>query len=246
MKIEPETTEHRERPRPRVPAVPRPGQIALALAVALLGFLLATQFRASEDLQGRLAGEREEDLALLLANLQQRSDALIEETVALRIELARAASSQDQERVLAENAARQLADLRMLLGLVKARGPGIEIVVADPEATVAADTLVDTVQELRDAGAEAIEINGVRVVAETSFSGSPGSIRVNRATSLRAPYQIRAIGHPQTMAEAMRIPGGVVDAVTARPAATIDITEHESMVIASLHPAPRFSYATPT
>ncbi|HEX9696417.1 MAG TPA: DUF881 domain-containing protein [Actinomycetota bacterium] len=246
MKTDTDPPENRERGRSFSAVPPRPGQIALALAVALLGFLLATQFQASEDLQGRLSSEREEDLAQLLANLQQRSDALIEETVAIRVELARAASSQDQERVLAENAARQLADLRMLLGLVKARGPGIEIVITDPEGTIGADVLVDATQELRDAGAEAIEINGIRVVADTSFSGSPGALRVDRASALRAPYQIKAIGDPQTMAEAMRIPGGMVDSVTARPAATIDVTERPSLLIGSLHPAPRFSYATPT
>lgn len=245
MKTEAGSAAGRDRFRARPPA-PRPGKIALALAVALLGFLLATQFRASEDLQGRLALEREEDLAQLLGNLQQRSDDLIEETIALRIELARAASSEDQERVLVDNATRQLADLRMLLGLVKARGPGLKLSIDDPEGTLGADVLVDAVQELRDAGAEAIEVNGVRVVASTAFSGSPGSLRVDRTFALQAPYDIIAIGDPQTMAEAMRIPGGVVQTVEAQPGATIELTERTALIISSLHPAPRFSYATPT
>lgn len=239
------SSDSRERFKAR-PVPPRPGQIALALAVALLGFLLATQFRASEDLQGRLALEREEDLAQLLGNLQQRSDTLIEETIALRIELARAASSEDQERVLVDNAARQLGDLRMLLGLVKARGPGVVLSIDDPEATIGADVLVDAVQELRDAGAEAIQVNGVRVVASTSFSGSPGALRVDRTFALQAPYEIVAIGDPQTMAEAMRIPGGVVQTVEAQAGATIQMDERTPLIISSLHPAPRFSYATPT
>lgn len=229
----------------RPAAQPRPGQIALALAVALVGFLLATQFTARQTLAGRLAAEREEDLTRLLADLQQESDSLIEEVVALRVELARASSSQDQERVLIDNATRQLANLRLLLGLVPAKGPGVEIVIADPESSIGAELLVDAVQELRDAGAEAIDVDGVRVVASTAFAGAPGSLRAG-STPIRSPYTIKAIGAAETLAEAMRIPGGVVDTVSSRPGATISIGERTALHIASLRPAPRFAYATPT
>lgn len=222
----------------------RPGQIALALAVALLGFLLATQFQARESLSGRLSAEREEDLAQLLGNLQSRFDDLVEERVALQVELTRATTAQNQEQVLVDNATKELASLRLLLGLVPATGEGIELIISDPERTIGADVLVDAVQELRDAGAEALEINGTRVVARTAFSGDPGSLRIDRTTPLRPPYLIKAIGARQTLAEAMRIPGGVADAVDSRAGASITISEKPRVAIVSLHPAPRFSYAT--
>ncbi|MGH2828991.1 MAG: DUF881 domain-containing protein [Actinomycetota bacterium] len=227
------------------PAQSRRGGIALALAVTLLGFLLATQFRASQTLAGRLESEREEDLAQLLGDLQTQSDELFDEVVGLRIELDRARTSRDREQVLLDTASRQLASLRVLLGLVPVEGEGIEVTISDPDGTVGADILVDAVQELRDAGAEAIDVGGVRVVASTSFSGDPGAIRADRATRLSPPYRIKAIGGRQTLAEAMRIPGGVIDAVESQPGAAAMVTESPRLTIASLRPAPSFSYAEP-
>jgi uncharacterized protein YlxW (UPF0749 family) len=84
------------------------------------------------------------------------------------------------------------------------------MVFSDPQGTIGPDVLLDTVQELRDAGAEAIEISSVRIVASTSFTGSPQAIMVNRQ-AVRAPYEVKAIGPSSTLAQAMRIPGGVVD-----------------------------------
>lgn len=234
-----------DKTRSRLPSQPRPGAIALALAVALLGFLLATQFRARQTLAGRLEAEREEDLAQLLGDLQAQSDELIEEVVSLRVQLASATTSRDRDRLLLENASRELANLRLLLGVVPATGQGIEVVITDPERSVGPDVLVDAIQELRDAGAEAIDVNGFRVVAQTSFSGTPGALRVDRSTRISAPYRIKAIGGAQTLAEAMRIPGGVVDVVEAQPGAAARITEQARLTIASLRRAPAFSYATP-
>lgn len=228
------------------PGAPRripPGQIALAAVVAIVGFLLVTQFRESRTLQTRLALEREADLAQLLSDLSARSDRLQEEIAGLRLRLASAASSSEREQVLIESARQELDSMRVLLGIVPVTGEGIEVTIADPQVQLAPDLLVDTIQELRDAGAEAIEVNGRRVVASTAFTGSPGALRVDGAV-VRAPLRIRAIGARDTLAEALRIAGGVQDTVLARRGAGIRIATHPRIRISSLHPLPRFSYAT--
>lgn len=225
------------------PARPR-GQAAIALAVAILGFLLATQLRTQQTLGQRLQIEREADLAQLLSDLSERSDRLVEQIVDLRIRLAARAGSAEQEAVLLENARRELEALQILLGLVPVRGPGITIAIVDPEGTVGPDLLLDAVQELRDAGAEAMEVNGIRVVAPTAFGGEQGRLLVD-GRAARPPYRIAAVGDPETLAEAMRIPGGVVDAVGARPGARIGIVESRSLRIVSLRAAPRLTYARP-
>lgn len=225
--------------RRRVP----PGQIALAAVVAVVGFLLATQFRESRTLQTRLALEREADLAQLLSDLSARSDRLQDEIVRLRVRLASAASSSERERVLIESARQELDSMRVLLGIVPVTGEGIEVTIADPHAQFGPDLLVDSIQELRDAGAEAIEVNGRRVVASTAFTGSPGALRVDGA-GITAPLRILAIGARDTLAEALRIAGGVRDTVLARRGAGIRLLTRPRIRISSLHPLPRFSYAT--
>lgn len=225
--------------------IPRTGQVAIALAAGLVGFLLAAQLQSRQDLERRLATEREADLAQLLGDLSARSDRLQEEIIELRVRLATAATSSEREEVLLENARAELESVRILLGLIPVKGEGVEVAIADPEGAVGPDALLDAIQELRDAGAEALEVNGVRIVASTAFAGEAGAIRVG-GMALQSPFRILAIGARDTLAEAMRIPGGVVDTIQARPGATVAVAPRRSLLISSLHPLPSFTYATPS
>jgi uncharacterized protein YlxW (UPF0749 family) len=83
------------------------------------------------------------------------------------------------------------------------------------------------------------------VVASTSFTGSPRSILVNRQ-SVSAPYEVTAIGPASTLAEAMRIPGGVVDSLAAHSGASVRITEEGSVSILHVAALPQFVHARPT
>jgi uncharacterized protein YlxW (UPF0749 family) len=226
----------------RIPA--SAGQIAIALTVAVLGFLLAIQLRATEGLADRLAFERESDLGRILTELQNRSDRLLDEILELRIKLEQSTGSAQQERALIENARAELRALQILLGLAPVRGEGIVLTITDAGGLVGPELLLDAVQELRDAGAEAIEINDHRVVAQTWFGGVAGALTMDGA-SLVFPVTIEAIGASGTLAEAMRIPGGVVDAVGARDEATVRIQERRSVSILSTSRLPRFETAQP-
>lgn len=231
-------------PAPGVRGAQSAGHVAIALTVALLGFLLATQLRAQQGLADRLKIERESDLGQILGELTARNDQLLEQIVDLRVRLAGSTGSEMQERVLEDEAAKQLAALRIMLGTVPVTGPGIQINVRDPQGTVGPEVLLDAVQELRDAGAEAIAIGDVRVVVSTSFSGEPGAVRV-AGRVIAPPYEIAAIGAPGTLSEAMRIPGGVVDSIGAHEGATVRIAEHRSVNILSVSKSPSFTYARP-
>jgi len=220
------------------------GQIAIALTLALLGFLLATQLRSQQGLTQRLSIERESDLGQILTQLTDRSDQLSGEIVDLRVKLAQASGTEAQQHSLIDDARQQLQGLQILLGLVPVKGSGIEMVFNDPDGTVGPDVLLDAIQELRDAGAEAIEISGVRVVASTAFTGVARAIQVSRQT-IRLPYTVLAIGDPATLAEAMRIPGGVVDSLAAHAGASVRITEKGSISILHVSALPEFVHARP-
>jgi uncharacterized protein YlxW (UPF0749 family) len=223
--------------------IPRSGRIAVAIVVAVIGFLFVTQFRENRTLQSRLSFEREADLTQLLSDLGTRSAELSSEIADLRVQLAAAATAGEREKVLIENARRELDGMRILLGLVAVEGEGVEISISDQDDQVGPDLLVDIIQELRDAGAEAIEVNGRRVVASTAFTGAPGALFVD-GSAVAAPLRVAAIGARDTLAEALRIAGGVQDAVLARRGASIRIATRPKLRISSLHPLPKFSYAT--
>lgn len=220
------------------------GHVAIAITVALLGFLFATQLRAQQDLPGRLKIERESDLGQILAQLTARNDLLEEEILNLRVRLADASGSVQQRRALLEEATSRLNALQVMLGVSPVKGPGIVMTVADPQGTVGPEVLLDAVQELRDAGAEAVEVGSVRVIVSTSFSGIPGRIEVG-GKALSPPYVVRAIGAPATLAEAMRIPGGFEDSLASRAGASVSIQRSGSVGILSTSNAPTFTYAQP-
>ena len=89
-------------------------------------------------------------------------------------------------------------------------GPGIRITITEETGQVDIDSLLDTVQEMRTAFAEAMQFNGqVRVVASTSFEDGVGGIYVD-GTLLEPPYVIDVIGDPATLHGGMVFPEGPI------------------------------------
>jgi uncharacterized protein YlxW (UPF0749 family) len=104
--------------------------------------------------------------------------------------------------------------------------------------------VLDAVQELRDAGAEALQIGDQRVIVSTWFadpSGAKAGVSVN-GVDVVAPYEIRAIGDPRTLSAALQIPGGVVDSLRTLGGDSL-ITEQKDVRVTALQPAPSPQYA---
>lgn len=222
-------------PRPEAPE-PQPVsgrswlRVASVLACMLLGFLMVAQFRATEDIDERLEIEREEDLARILADLSTQSDRLQEEITSLRLTLLAFENSAESEDLALQSLQSRLNELRILAGTVDVEGEGIRMAVADPESQVTQDLLVDAVQELRDAGAEAIAVNEVRLVASSAFTTRNGKLVLD-GTPLEAPLTVTAIGPGETIAKALAIPGGAVDTLQARPQVTAHVETLEELTI---------------
>jgi uncharacterized protein YlxW (UPF0749 family) len=115
--------------------------------------------------------------------------------------------------------------------------------IRDPEGEVRVADLLDAVQELRGAGAETMQIDGVRVGVSTAVTGEPGQLRVDGA-EVSSPYEVLVIGSPQDLQTAMNIPGGVVDRV-GRQGGTVEITQSDDVVVDALRPLDTPQYASP-
>ncbi|HET6731888.1 DUF881 domain-containing protein, partial [Mycobacterium sp.] len=190
------------------------GTLAVVLCV-LLGIAIVTQVRQNES-GDSLETARPADLLVLLDSLQQREAALNTEVTDLQRTLAQLQASGSSDQAAIENAQARLAALSILIGTVPATGPGVTLTIEDTAPGVPAETMLDVINELRNAGAEAMEIRGgsaaVRVGVDTWVVGAPGALVVDNAT-LNPPYSVLAIGDPPTLAAAMNIPGGAMDSV---------------------------------
>lgn len=196
--------------------------MAVLIGLGLVGVV------RGQDSQEFLASAREPDLVRLLDDLQSRQTRLDGEI--LRLQAAEQRLSTGTSAQALKEAQERADDLRVLAGTTAVRGSGIRLRVDGQDAFFASD-LLNTVQELRDAGAEAISVNNQRVVVNTWFADEPAGISVSGVV-VGAPYEILAIGVPATMATAMRIPGGVVDTVESQDGSVV-ITELDEVVIAS-------------
>lgn len=215
------------------------GTLLAALMTLAIGFALVAQVQATQDVG--LEDLRETDLVALLDDVTARADSLESELRQL----------EEDRRVLLEGggaeaaaaAQARLESLQILSGAVAVQGPGITMTVSTPEGDFTPTMMIDVIQELRDAGAEAIQIGPSRVVASTWIGTEGGEVTVDGAV-VPAPFRIVAIGDAHTLAGAMAIPGGFSDSVRGI-GGDVAVVEGESLVIDALHQPSEPAYAQP-
>lgn len=220
-----------------------------ALATVLcfvLGVAIVTQVRQNES-GDSLETARPADLLVLLDSLRQREATLNTEVTELQRTLSSLQASGSSNQAAIENAQARLAALSILVGTVGATGPGVTVKIDDPGPGVAPEAMLDVINELRAAGAEAIEISdghqALRVGVDTWVVGAPGALTIDGKT-LSPPYSILAVGDPPTLAAAMNIPGGAVDSVK-RVGGRMSVQQSNRVDVTALRqPKPR-QYAQP-
>ncbi len=221
------------------------GTLAVMLCL-LLGVAIATQVRQTTS-GDSLDTARPADLLVLLDSLRQREATLSTEVAELQRSLNALQASGSSDQTAIQNAQARLAALSILIGTVGATGPGVTVRIDDPGPGVAPQAMLDVLDELRAAGAEAIQIGdhhqAVRTGVDTWIVGAPGALTVDGKT-LMPPYSVVAIGDPPTLAAAMNIPGGAVDSVK-RVGGTMSVQQADKVDITTLRqPKPR-QYAQP-
>jgi uncharacterized protein YlxW (UPF0749 family) len=211
--------------------------------LAVVGFAAITQVRDTE-VDDTYAGYREQDLIDVLnglAGTTQRAEAEIARLEATRRDLQ--SSTDARQAALAQE--RERADtLSILAGLVPVTGPGIRITIKETDTPIDIDTLLDTIQELRSAFAEAMQVNGqVRIVAQSALEDGVGGIYVD-GKLLSAPYVIDVIGQPHELAGAMTFPRGPKSQFE-EDGAIVEIAELKSLDIESVRGPDQPRYAQP-
>lgn len=222
------------------------GLIIVGLLV-LLGFTLVVQVR-SNSTDPTLTAARQEDLVRILSDLEAREERLRQEIAELE-ESQRQLTSGAQGRAAAlAEASRRADELGVLGGGLPAQGPGLRVRFVAGREPIRASELLDAVQELRGAGAEAMQIGGgdgrsVRVVASTYFLDGDGGVEVD-GVRLTGPYEVVAIGDPSTMRTALNIPGGVVASVSG-DGGTVIVEERDVVDVSATSAPIQLRYARP-
>lgn len=202
----------RQRLRDAVLGSPTRGQVMVAVLLAMVGFAAMTQVQSNER-DDDYSGLRQADLIRVFDGISassERAENDIAELTQTRDELE---SSTSRRSAALEQAREDTAVYGILAGTIPTSGPGIRITISDERGEVRATTILDVVQELRAAGAEAMEFNDrIRVIAQTALEQTPLGIEVD-GELIEAPYVLDVIGEPTTLAGSLDFPDGPVESV---------------------------------
>jgi len=239
-----EPAEHRRRRIRQAFVRPGRGQLIAAVILFLVAFGGVMQVRTNNE-ENPYKNARQDDLVQILDGLNSESRRLQSEIEDLQKTRESLRSGADRQRVARSETRKRIGDLGILAGTEKAQGPGVRITVKDPHGKLTPELMLEGIEELRDAGAEAIEINDhYRVVASTWFAGGAGNVTVD-GQPINAPVVIEAIGDSDSLASGASFRGGFADQVTGNAQGQINIDRESSVIIDSLHTQKKNQYAHP-
>lgn len=230
-------------------------QAGMAVLLALVGFVVVTQIRTEwlikQDL--RIPSRELEGLGFALRQQEQRRAALEAEVADLRAQLREYEKAAAEGRLAAAQMNRLLADMRALVGLTPLEGPGITVVLRDSsrplrpgedpnKVVLHYSDLYAVVAELWAAGAEAVAINGERIIATTGINCVGTTILCN-TKRMAPPYVVSAIGDPARLAAYLRRPGGVLELLAAFDF-PVRVTRTARVVVPAYRGTYRFDHTT--
>ena len=213
-------------------------QFSMTILTLGMGILIAAQLRTfSHARVGRL---NEDDRAVLLSGLVEANFALRAEVESLR---ARQGAYLADGGSALEELVGELNRLKVINGSVEVSGPGVELWVDGP---LSALDLQDLIHELRNAGAEAIALNGLRVAVNSVVTVDGRGQLMMDGKPLRRPFRLQAIGDPGTLETALLRPGGLLSLLRrSHPNLVVSTAQRTNMVLGVRLAQLEFQYARP-
>jgi uncharacterized protein YlxW (UPF0749 family) len=216
-------------------------QVLTGVLCVLLGFAIAVQVRQTDT--ATLSTMRETELVSLLDQTTRQADELQDQVSELERTHQELQSGSTSREAALEAATRSAAAQGILSGRLPAEGPGVTVTVGDPAGSVSALTLLNLLEELRNAGAEAVQLNDQRLTASSYVLGTDAGIEVDGSV-VTPPFRWVAIGDPDTIATALAIPGGALAKVQI-DGGTSSVSTQDRVEVTATREVPEPEHATP-
>ena len=195
-------------------------QLTIAAVALVLGLLVVVQLRSQAGPAG-LAQLSSQDLTVLVANLNARNDQLRTEVSSLERELGTLNQNRARGEVSVDEIRAELSRIRAYAGLDPVGGPGVTLSISGPIDGAGMEELIN---ELRNAGAEAIAAGGIRVVTGVVVTGPPGEATID-GKRLADTFELVAIGAPDKLTGSLTRSGGVIAQLAAtQPDVVVTVT----------------------
>ncbi|MDD3706191.1 MAG: DUF881 domain-containing protein [Clostridiaceae bacterium] len=219
-------------------------QIAVAIVCLVLGIMVSLQFRTVKQGVGPVSEYRARELAAQLKKVREENVKLLNVKNDYESKIKEYEDTASQGSVYAKLLKEELDQARIIAGIEDIEGPGLTVVVDDLKFSekvnyplISYSMLLELLNELNAAGAEAVSINDQRIIS-TSEIRQIGGIHININTvSYAPPFLFKAIGNPKTLEAALRMREGIVEklensgvAVTITQGELIKITKYNGVI----------------
>ena len=193
-------------------------QIAVAVVCMVLGIMVSIQFRTVKQGVGPVSEYRARELAAQLKKVREENVKLQNVKNDYESKIKEFEDTASQGSAYAKILKDELDQARILAGIEDVEGPGITVVVDDLKFSekvnyplISYSMLLELLNELNAAGAEAVSINEQRIIS-TSEIRQIGGIHININTvSFAPPFVFKAIGDPKTLEAALRLREGIAE-----------------------------------
>jgi uncharacterized protein YlxW (UPF0749 family) len=228
------------------------GKVAIMLVSMILGLMLAAQFKNVQNVGGDVSLQRTQELTAQIQKLNQ--DIASQQNLIAELEnrISDYEEAAQDEGKINDAIIKELERSRVLAGLVDLEGAGVVVTlniipVSDWGETgivrnVYHDDLLMLVNELNAAGAEALAINNERIISVTDIRNAGDYIVIN-TNRHSTPFEIKALGNPDTLEASLKLLGGVAD--TLGEELDIRIRREDKIVIPKYNGAFQYEYAKP-
>jgi uncharacterized protein YlxW (UPF0749 family) len=198
--------------------------IYVGIICLIIGVTVATQYR-SQHMARADVPRSASDQATYISQLYESTTELQQQGDELNREVRQYQTSDSSGKSNLDTMVHDLQNLRMANGEVEAVGPGVTVMV---DGDLSVFELQDLINELRNASAEAVAVNNVRVVTRSSIvDDQDGKITIDRQPITR-PYRLEAIGEPDTLSHALQRKGGLIALLEAHNSALrITVSKHD-------------------
>ena len=234
---------------------PHAGRVTIFTVCILLGFLLALQFKSVKiHAKQNTQPQRNEELSQMLAEERERTETLSKQLDQYKADIDKFQKEAEESGGYASVLAQQLKRAEILSGGTAVHGPGVVVTLKDSTApnTTGVDEnafvihdsdLLRVINDLRASGAEALSLNGERILATSEIRCAGPTVSVNN-TRYSTPFVIQAIGDPDTMEQALLMRGGIVDELMTFNI-EVNIEKKQDLTIEASKQDATFQYASP-
>lgn len=230
-------------------------QFSVALICAILGLMLAYQFKNAKNLTSIANTAQIEKLQNQLEEAQKQKETLEKQINDLDQKVEEYEKSAATGSSMVEALKSELDKVRMFAGLTQVQGPGV-ILTIDPQKdnlnsmgespVVNAQALQIVVNELNSSGAEAIMINNQRIVNTTEIRQVGNNISINDVKfSSQAKFEIKAIGDKHMLETGLNLRDGAVEWLKDAYGLILEITPSDKVVILKSQKVVKFNYLQP-